>query len=236
MEISENDELWLQANQPQLQIIKNKSDWIIIGGLHVEAIFDKEKNSYKLGRYTATNEDLYFNKDFSIQIESSSSMGLPKVQELSGELERISSSLGKSKFDMHRNPDDSICLAGTFDAYLFLESNKTIVDFIQELIIPFFYDQLYFEKFSEWPRGEYQHGLLGQIENFGKISQTHQNSFAPWLIGAIKTQKNMKVVEALTRKKGVKGTIPCLCGSGKIIRKCHNDLFKGLWALEKYVR
>jgi hypothetical protein len=237
MKITSQDRSWLKKNQPQLEILEKNGSWEIVGGLQIKGFFNDSKNCYYFGNSINQDaSDYFFDDYFSIQIDSASEKSIPKVKDLSGKLKKISKSLQKTTFNIHWYTDGYICLAGDFDNYLFKESGKTLSSFIIELVIPFFYDQLFFQKFEKWPRGEYLHGLLGKIENFGRLNKEDQDRFFPYFLGVVPEKKDKKIIESLNLKKGIKGTHLCLCGSNRKIRNCHNDLFRGLWSLGKMLK
>ena len=121
---------------------------------------------------------------------------LPFVKETGGRIEKISRNIRCSKLDLHIFDDNTLCL-GLHNSP---DHKISLIEFIQELIIPFLYRLSYVEKFglqatkdNLW--GEYSHGQAGINEY------------------------NLEVSRKNRRNK------PCPCGSGLKYKHCHiNDL------------
>ena len=222
-------------NQPLLEISKTSDGrWIIDGSLRIVGRFEKENNTYVFGEGEEIKKHSnFFDDHFAVQIEEDKNGFLPDVKDVGGRLEKIRKKLVKSNPDMHFYASGSICIAGPIDVILYKKSKKSFTDFMRELVQPFFYDQLHHENFETWPRGEYLHGVWGSIQNFGRLDEDNQKEVFEDLLKVIKISKDPAVMEILEHKKNVKGHTPCLCGSKKILRKCHPELFKGLWTLRK---
>lgn len=233
MKILSEDRGWLAENQPLLEVSNDKNgNWQIIGSLRITGSFDEENKVYSFGSIDELkNSSNFFDDYFAIKIEESIDKFLPRVKEVGGRLETLKKKAQKSNPDMHFYSSGEICIAGPIDNLLYKQNQNSVTDFIREFVQPFFYDQLHYEKFQKWPRGEYLHDLLGEVQNFGNIDTANQQRFAEDLLNKIKDSKDSRIINVLL-SKNVKGHIPCLCGSKKIIRKCHPALFKGLWSLK----
>ena len=119
---------------------------------------------------------------------------LPFVKETGGRVEKISRNIQCSKIDLHIFKDNTLCL-GLDNS---LDHKIGIIEFIQELIIPFLYRLSYADKFglkatkdNLW--GEYSHGPAGISEYNSEVS----------------------------RKNG--RNKPCPCGSELKYKHCHID-------------
>ena len=119
---------------------------------------------------------------------------LPFVKETGGRVEKISQNIQCSEPDLHVFSGNTLCL-GLNNS---LDPKISIIEFIQELIIPFLYRLSYAEKFGlEATRdnlwGEYSHGPAGISEYNSEVS----------------------------RKNG--RNKPCPCGSKLKYKHCHID-------------
>lgn len=208
------------SDYPGLEF-KNNSNTLIEGTFGFKATFDNNTNKYTINpmkddRYTIID-------NYQIRIEVPSDKELPAVFETG---KRIPAEL-----DFHKYENGQLCLAGPFDTMI----DFTMDQFIDVLVLEFFYDQSFKKKFGYWPRGVYSHKELGFVENYfdriGQISDLEEKCLA-----VLSQRKEFRsYLDAIISNKQIKGHHPCVCGSGKQYRKCHDKVFKGLWNLQKYV-
>ena len=64
----------------------------------------------------------------------------------------------------HINPDNSLCLTHPIKLYQFYNKNTKLEEFIDRLVIPFYYSFFYYKETQKMPYGEYSHGFEGHIE------------------------------------------------------------------------
>lgn len=110
--------------------------------------------------------------------------------------------------EYHTNPDDTLCLGTELEVYRNFIKNRTIIGFIDKLLIPFLYRFSYIQKFNAEPFPDRAHGLKGIIEFY--TQELKCNDFDA-------------VVNFLTllSKKKIRGHHKCPFGSGKQLRDCH---------------
>lgn len=123
------------------------------------------------------------------------------------------------KIDRHiNNISKSCCFTTSAMEQVLLRKRriKTISEFINKIVVPYFQNNSYYEINGEYKNGEYAHGIIGTFQSYQDI------------LGI----SDLKVVIELLNKrlKSIKlgKNNPCYCGSGKKIKDCHlykyNDL------------
>lgn len=121
--------------------------------------------------------------------------------------------------DRHINSDLSCCVEVEQKQILRAKKGITILQFLDEYVIPYFADQLYFEKENDWANGDYQHGFDGKIQYYSELTGT----------------ENLKVIldilKNLERISSIGMYEPCFCNSGKKLKFCHKDAVKKLLQL-----
>ena len=110
--------------------------------------------------------------------------------------------------EYHTNPDDALCLGTELEVYRKFIKNKTIIGFIENLLIPFLYRFSFIQKYNEEPFPDRVHGLKGIIDFY--LQEFKCNDFDA-------------VVNFLTilSKKKIRGHHRCPCGSSDQLRNCH---------------
>jgi hypothetical protein len=149
-------------------------------------------------------------KHYSVEIE------IPKDYPKSIPLMRETAGILPKTPNRHFNPDNRCaCLFLPDERYRCYPEGSSIIDFIKGPVTNFFFSQICFDLTNEWPWGERGHGTKGIIEFYEEELGT----------------SDLEVIIACLRyltKNDVKGHLPCYCGSGLRLRKCHqgrlNDL------------
>ena len=196
MKITDKDIEWLELYFPNLQYKADSQK--IVGELEFCAAYDNES------RKLIINDELrkvnyLICEVFEIEIRLSlpDGNGWPKVYEVGGRHYQIAKKCNVEIIDLHFYSDDDACCLG-----LKFRDNKSssIKGFLMELVIPFFYQLSYTEKFGIdasrkdlW--GEYSHDEKGRWEHLTEIS-----NFA---------------------KQNPSRNSLCPCGSGKKYKRCH---------------
>jgi len=110
--------------------------------------------------------------------------------------------------DYHKNPDKSLCLATPLDVIKKFSNEPSILNYINNLLIPYLYRFSFSQKHGKAPFGDYSHGALGLIEYY--LEQLD--------VSSISTLVQMLLV-VLDHK--YRGHSICPCGSTKRLRDCH---------------
>jgi len=219
---------WLKDNYPGLKFY-NGTPSVIKGLFKFEAIYQKEGRQ----KYPAI-KDTY---EIEIKLSSSPLSSLPEVREIGGRISNAISRLGKTSADLHVNPDNTVCLCPYTAEKRKLPSGFNLKDFFNNLLIPYFYGQSYYQKNKEWPWGEYSHGELGLLEDY--LENRGDGNNRELILEFIENFKKITFSDsyfALVKKGKIKGHTLCFCGSNEKIRNCHNFSFRGLWHLKEDIK
>lgn len=76
----------------------------------------------------------------------------------------------------HINQDNSLCLTHPIKLYQFYNKNTKLKEFVEKLVIPFYYSFFYYKETQKMPYGEYSHGLQGHIEAVKEYFKLDENS------------------------------------------------------------
>jgi len=120
-----------------------------------------------------------------------------------------------------------------------LPDGFNLPDFVQIVVIPFFYNQSHYETYRKWAWGGYSHGELGYLEGYGESSEPATVESVCECIKLLRKygQKWSLYGELLTKKGKLKiHHYYCFCGSGRKVRKCHPEMFIGLLKLKEDIK
>lgn len=109
----------------------------------------------------------------------------------------------------HIYQDGKVCLATIGEMIYFLNENTSLIAFIEKFVNAFIYTLDWFEKYKTYPFGDRRHGYKGALDyylNDLKFTKEEYNKIFLYFI--------------ICNNK-YKGHMPCICGSGKMLRKCH---------------
>ena len=196
MKITDSDVEWLKSNFPNLYY--EASSQKILGELDFCAVYDQESGKVTISNLTEATDFLIQDVfEIDIYLDDLDMNGWPKVFEVGGKYHRIAEKCEVPIIDLHIYPHNRACCLGL----KYRDSQRLCIkDFLDELVIPFFYRLSYTDKFGIdrarkdlW--GEYSHGPKGQIEHF------------------------LEIMDIVRRDPG--RNAPCPCGSDKKYKRCH---------------
>ena len=121
----------------------------------------------------------------------------------------------------HVNPDGTLCLAAEIEVKRRFDKSQTLIHFVKDLVIPFFYQHSYFEKYGKMPFGELSHGAKGVLEHYVDYFGVDDELTALLLLKVI-------------AEDNYRGHHMCPCGSGVIVRKCHGKQLLKLKSLQPH--
>lgn len=224
--------------------IKLDSDWLKI---HYPALVYDEQNHLLAGLfafrmyYSDEEPDTYvinpdnsidFTKghliedEYNIEMRFSERYPIPIIKETQG---RILHSKEKWKvknlIDMHVFPDETLCLCPIAEIALRLPDGFNLRDYFENLLIPYFYYQSFFEKYGYEPWKASSHGDLGIFESYFKTVQSGQ--ITPKVLGLYLATLSEVTRNSILQNVIIKGHHICICGSGLMFRKCHLTALQG---------
>ncbi|WMI70080.1 hypothetical protein [Mangrovimonas sp. YM274] len=116
------------------------------------------------------------------------------------------------KMDRHIYPDSGSCCFTTRakSQVLLKTSIKSLLEFIDEIVVRYFENNSYYEINKKYFSDEYSHGDNGIIEGYKDI------------LGINDTIKAARLILQAAKAPKLKIHQDCYCGSGKRLRKCKN--------------
>lgn len=120
--------------------------------------------------------------------------------------------------DRHINQDSSCCVEVEPKQILRAQKGITIIQFIDEFALPYFANQLYYEKEKEWANNDYKHGFDGVLQYYFELTGITDYAILVKLLKNLERYKSFKIYD------------DCFCGSSKKIKFCHK---KSLFTLLK---
>lgn len=235
MNLTIDDRRWLKQNYPKLNFTFEKDTEIIEGSFEFKASFDKETKQYIINPPIDNCKDLNYIEDaYQVRIIlSNKESDFPIVQETAKRIKNLAYKLNKPLIDLHIYENGTGCIIGPYDE----SGDISIKNFINGPVLQFFYDQSFYEKFREWPRGTYSHGYLGLIENYFDNFNAGKKGLEQNCIERLMKNDQWSTIKKLCESdKDIKGHRQCLCGSKLKFRACHPEVFKGLLRLQKYYK
>lgn len=166
---------------------------------------DEKNNSVILSGKISVNRsynNYTIDKDYKIKILIPlNSCELPEVWDIGNHIDPSYA---------HIYPDGKLCLET--DAYIALcfYNGFNLLDWMKNIVEPYFYSYEYYSNYDEFPFGERGHDFEGVIEAYQEIFNEQD------------VVKVFKLLHAISKKK-YKGHLLCPCNSGLITRKCHGE-------------
>jgi len=122
---------------------------------------------------------------------------------------------GRIPDDFHPLHDGSFCLGEPLEVMRKFAEKPTLLGYIANLVCPYLFSFLYWEKHGVMPWGELSHGLDGILENYRGLFALPSDAAVLPLLEVLATGQ-------------LEGHQDCPCGSGRRLRKCHGALLKKL--------
>lgn len=205
MRLTNDDVEWLESIHPSLQY--HRQEQRITGELDFCASYDILSGKMQIEGVERDDSIRESNRaicdvfEIEIRLDPKSTdpkNGWPIVYEVGGRLKAIAEKRAIERADLHLYEDGAACLGIRYSQ----ERNLTLLRFLHDLVIPFFYRLSYVDRFGlEAARrdlwGEYSHGDHGTREH---------------------EQEMMDIARRNTGKNK-----PCPCGNGMKYKKCCMD-------------
>lgn len=182
----------VKENYPKLKFYTIKGKILILKG-EIELKY----NNQILDKY---NLEIFFPEDYP--------SNPPLLREADERIPRIR--------DRHINKQGDCCLFPRIALKEIWDANPNILYYINELVVPFFAHQSYFERYGEWKNKGYAHGAEGIIEFYKE--KCNIDSIDILVIMLQKLFNNEKIGR----------NDPCFCKSGKKLKRCHESIYDKL--------
>lgn len=131
--------------------------------------------------------------------------------------------------------DGSACLCSPLDEAEFLQPQFEFKKFIEILVIPFLYGQIFYSREQEWPWGEWSHGNIGVLESYQSSAERKAVEKCLMFLHRDKYLWH-RVLKALQQKTHPNGNMQCFCGRKVRIKMCHKLALAGAIRLRKDVK
>ena len=165
----------------------------------------------------------YRNIKDKYEIEIDVSSNYPKTIPL------VCETKGKIPKDWHHN-GKHFCLETRFRVCEIFRKQETILNFVNNLVVPYLYSYSYFKNTGDSSK-EHPHGAIGILDDYKKCFNVKDDLLA------------FKLLRILA-EVAYRGHISCPCGSGEKLRKCHgkfiqiiilDDRFKNYDFMQDYI-
>lgn len=111
----------------------------------------------------------------------------------------------------HINADGSACVAYVGESRERFTTGSMLVDYIDKFVHPYMIGLTSYLNGDGWPYGERSHGDEGAVEWIAEKLDTTDHTFA------------VRVLRTIRHADTLENDGPCLCGSGRKLRKCHGS-------------
>jgi len=219
--LSEQDQLWLARRYPDLKTTADE----IEGTIDVKAAFNRETNKFQVIYSGDSNvvSGYELAGSFKVKMQARSSGAVLRVPGLT--IDGL-----PHKKDRHIDQYGIACLCSHFVEGEYMSPEFDGRRFIEELVIPFLYGQLFYERHRTWPWIDYSHGFAGLVESYTPVQS--KNELLNRLTFLTFYRADWQNLQRLISQRKEPGTsTPCVCGSHRRIAHCHKRALNGILAL-----
>jgi len=224
--LHESDKRWLREAYPGLFPTGNK----IVGTIEFRASYDRQCNRFFIlgSAVTEQKEAVALSGAFQIRIEKRTDASISRLPALY--VEGV-----EAAPDRHFNQaDKSACLCSPLEEDEFLGPELQFRAFLEQLVVPFLYGQIYYSSKGHWPWAEYAHGATGILEAYARVRDQNR---AEECLRLVSQDANWpRIQSALRQKTYIKGHTPCFCSRRDQIRRCHPGALEGALRLQQDLR
>lgn len=226
--ITEYEIKWIEENLRELNVNAERTE--VSGDLEFTAAYDKTIGFVWLIKPDQTAAGEILSDKYRIRIQATPDKNNLPILKIEGDKPN-------KTIDRHFYNNGTACLCGPVERYEFLQSGFSFIKYLDKLVVPFLYEQTYFDKYpGEWPWGEYAHGSAGIFESFAKSEGTREHVEA--CLEELRKDKNNweRVRAVLLGQVRVTETSKCFCTSPDQIRRCHPDAWSAMYKLRSAIR
>ncbi len=138
--------------------------------------------------------------EISISVPSDYPRTIPSVRETAMRIPR----------DFHKLDSGHLCLGSPTRLRLILAETRSLLSFVERCVIPYLYGYSMVESGGALPFGELSHGPRGLRDDLASM------------LGIDDEVVLLGFVRLLAKKKREANKLPCPCGSGMRLGRCHN--------------
>ena len=160
---------------------------------------EKRDDGYSVcGTIFIEKDDIKDRYEVEIQVNREYPKKVPTVRETGSKIAET----------FHHNPDGSLCLEAPLAVYEVFRANETLINFVDNLLVPYLYVHSHYLKHGKLPFGEHTHGAEGILEDYKKRFEITEDSSV------------LRLIQILAENT-YRGHHVCPCGSKKKLRDCH---------------
>lgn len=137
--------------------------------------------------------------------------GFPVLKEVGGGIPRT--------MDRHINEDGTCCVAVLQETIVRANKGIQVTAYVNEYVIPFLANQIYFKEYGNWCNGDYKHGNEGILQYYIELLEAKNSNEVLNILGY--ALNNIR----LGRND------QCFCGSKKKFKACHSHKLDEINAL-----
>lgn len=180
----------LREKYPYLFLEKKNDGYLIRGTIFIEK--DNVKDRYEV----------------EIRVVSDYPRKVPTVKETGSKIDP----------NFHHNPDGTLCLEAPLTVHEIFRANETLLNFTDNLLVPYLYIHSYYRMNGKLPFGEHAHGAEGILADYKKRFEISDDSIVLGLL-------------QILAEGAYRGHHLCPCGSKKKLRNCHGGCIRNLVSL-----
>lgn len=226
--LTKEDEKWLQDNYPELKFEDNK----ISGNINFTATYNKDTGRFLVIKDSVEDGvgGLRLSGNFPITIRERTVTPYSKLPAVHVQgIDRIP--------NRHFNQSDSsACLGTPLEEKKFYTPALNFPRFLEELVIPFLYGQVYYTSHEAWPWFDYDHGGIGLLQSYSRTRETPTQPLIKELLLYLESDdakwplyKDVLLLPRPSKR-------PCPCGSKEKLKDCHSGIIEGINQLKADIR
>jgi hypothetical protein len=224
--VNESDYDWLRDHYPAL-VLQGGG---IAGEIRFRASYNAGTNIFRILNDAVPDESdgITLSGAFQIRLEKRPVGSVSRLPALYVEgIEPI--------LDRHFNGGDkSACLCSPFEEHEFVNPDLQFRRFLEQLVIPFLYGQVFYSTEKRWPWTEYAHGGTGLLEAYSLIQD--ETRAEECLRQLSKDLYWPRIQTALLQESDAMRYGHCFCGAGADAIKCHPRALAGALLLQQDLR
>jgi hypothetical protein len=224
--LKNDDEQWLRTAYPGL--VRDPKG--VAGNLEFKATYDPKSNRFLILAEGVADpaSGVALSGQFKIRIEERNEKTFSSLPALF--VEDVEAS-DKRHFSQK---DKSGCLCSPFVEDEFLEPEFQFRAFLEQLVIPFLYAQVFCSLKEHWPWSEYAHGATGLLEAYSQMAGQAKSEHCLRLLRQDRAWERIK--STLQQRPYIKGHTPCFCPKMDHIRRCHPTALRGAQRLQEDIK
>lgn len=182
MDLIEKQFVALKKKYPYLYLLNEDQYFLIRGTIFIES--DDVKDNYEI--------EIRLTPKYPCQIPHTKEIG------------------SKIPTDFHHHQDGHLCLEIPFKIWEIFRQEETLLNYVDNLLIPYLFSYTYFKNIGKLPFGERRHGTNGILDYYKDRFKTSNDLVAVDLLRVL-------------AEDNYRGHSICPCGSAKNLRNCHGN-------------